>query len=144
MQETVANYTLELTSIATLLKQRANGVIWVDTKPVPLDVTDGPERHNGHTCERQANRGREHNTHFKLQGKGDACNKCYLASKPYGVFDGPACLANYTGHVPPLKRSQEAFVQCWCYGRSWAGYDCGGGGGGGGGGGEREHRTRRL
>jgi hypothetical protein len=43
----------------------------------------------------------------------------------------------------PLKRSQEAFVQCWCYGRSWGGYDCGGGGGGGGGG-EREHRTRRL
>jgi hypothetical protein len=215
VQETVANFTAELTSIATLLKQRAKRVLWVDTTPVPLDVTDGPERHNAdviafnaaangvttkleiptsdvygavmdvcpptsgdpdHTyssCKLQSPGGVHFPGHYDvlvsaiyksltgqpappppppvtcaeaaaaagcggLQGKGDACNKCYLASKqPHPqVFDGPACLANYTGHVPPLKRPQEAFVQCWCYGRSWGGYDCGGG--------SNEHRGGSL
>lgn len=60
-------------------------------------------------------------------GKGKTCNDCYLSSKtPHpGVFDGAACLGNYSHHVPPLARPQEAFVQCWCYNKSWGGYDCG-------------------
>ena len=30
----------------TLIKQHAKRVIWVNTTPVPLSVTEGPERHN--------------------------------------------------------------------------------------------------
>ena len=44
--ETLANYTAEVRYIATLLKQRAKRVVWVDTTPVPLHVTEGPPRHN--------------------------------------------------------------------------------------------------
>jgi hypothetical protein len=44
--ETLANYTQEIREIASLLKLHAQHVIWVDTTPVPLNVTDGPERHN--------------------------------------------------------------------------------------------------
>ena len=45
-QETLEVYTTELTSMLTLLKQHAKRVIWVSTTPVPLSVTEGPERHN--------------------------------------------------------------------------------------------------
>ena len=44
--ETLANYTSEVRAIATLVKQHAKRVIWVDTTPVPLKVASGPERHN--------------------------------------------------------------------------------------------------
>ena len=44
--ETLANYTRELQAIAQVLKQHSRRVIWVDTTPVPLNVTSGPERHN--------------------------------------------------------------------------------------------------
>ena len=44
--ETLANYTSELRFIAQTLKQRAKRVLWVDTTPVPLNVTSGPPRHN--------------------------------------------------------------------------------------------------
>jgi hypothetical protein len=61
------------------------------------------------------------------KGGGQACLECYSRSKegPHPrVFDGPACLANYTHHVPALAHPQEAFVQCWCFGLSWGGYRC--------------------
>ena len=178
-------------------------MIWVDTTPVPLNVTDGPERHNADvlafnaaangvmnklqiptadvygavmdvcpatsgspdqtysSCKLQSPGGVHFPGHYDViarvlfqsvtghpappppppmtcaeaaakagcadqKGKGATCNSCYLASKqPHpGVFDGPQCLANYSHHVPPLARPQESFVQCWCYGKSWGGYDC--------------------
>ena len=60
-------------------------------------------------------------------GTGQACANCYAASKtPHpGVFDGPACLQNYTQHLPKLAHPQEAFVQCWCFHKSWGGNTCG-------------------
>ena len=35
------------------LKQHAKRVIWVDTTPVPLNVTGGPERHNQYVIQYQ-------------------------------------------------------------------------------------------
>jgi hypothetical protein len=49
--ETLANYTLEIKSIATTLKAASKTVIWVDTTPVPLNVTQGPPRHNSAVIE---------------------------------------------------------------------------------------------
>jgi hypothetical protein len=65
---------------------------------------------------------------LKGKGAGDACNHCYMNTKKAhpGEFDGPACLANYTNHIPKLQRPQESFVQCWCYGKSWGNYTCAG------------------
>ena len=203
--ETLANYTTEMRSIATQLKQAAKRVIWVDTTPVPLHVTDGPERHNAdvitfnaaanavmtsleiptsdvfgavmdvcppssgapdHTftsCKLQSPGGVHFPSHYdvlvaaifksvtgkpappppppmtcaqaaavagcvgaKGKGVGQACNDCYMQTKAAhpGVFDGPACLANYTHHVPKLAHPQNSFVQCWCFGKSWGGYRC--------------------
>jgi hypothetical protein len=44
--ETLANYTLEIKAIASVLKAASKQVIWIDTTPVPLNVTQGPPRHN--------------------------------------------------------------------------------------------------
>ena len=44
--ETLANYTAELEYIGKALQAAAKRVIWVDTTPVPLNVTQGPPRHN--------------------------------------------------------------------------------------------------
>lgn len=44
--ESIANYTRELDVIARKIKARAKRVIWVNTTPVPANVTIGPKRHN--------------------------------------------------------------------------------------------------
>ena len=49
--ETVANYTREIRTIGTLLSRQSKRVIWVDTTPVPNNVTSGPERHNQYVLE---------------------------------------------------------------------------------------------
>ena len=205
--ETLANYTSEMRAIATQLKQKAKRVIFVDTTPVSLVTSQGPERHNAdvmafnaaandvmtdleiptadvygavmdvcpatsgapdHTyssCKLQSPHGVHFPGHYdvlvaaiyksvtgkpappppppmtcaeaaavvgcvgaKGKGAGAACSQCYGDTKAAhpGVFDGPACLANYSNHVPRLQRPQESFVQCWCYGKSWGNYTCGG------------------
>eukprot|EP01052_Picozoa_sp_SAG31_P021627 SAG31_NODE_1681_length_7537_cov_71.109572_6_plen_360_part_00 len=203
--ETLTNYTREIQAIAALLKKHSRRVIWVDTTPVPLNVTAGPERHNqdviqfnaaandvmnnlqietsdvygavmdvcpdtsgppDHTyteCNLQSLGGVHFPGHYdvlvaviyksvtgkpappppppisckqsadkvgcvdsKGAGMGQACAQCYTNSKVQfpRVFDGPACLANYSNHVPKLLHPQESFVQCWCFNKSWGGYSC--------------------
>jgi len=196
--ETLANFTAEVTFIAKLVQKHAKKAVWVDTTPVPLNVTAGPERHNQDVlafnaaartvmkglgiptadvyaavmavckqtsgapdftyaaCRLQTSGGVHFPQHYDVltaplfeavtgrpapppapplscaeaaaecnctgatgKGGGQACFSCYMASKgPHpGVFDGPACLSNYSNHVPPLQRPQMAFVDCWCFGK---------------------------
>lgn len=44
--ETLSNYTREMKVIGAAIKANTHHAIWVDTTPVPLNVTVGPERHN--------------------------------------------------------------------------------------------------
>ena len=44
--ETLANYTAHVRAVALTMRPRARKLLWVDTTPVPLNVTSGPGRRN--------------------------------------------------------------------------------------------------
>ena len=44
--ETLANYTTHVRAAALAMRPRAHKLLWVDTTPVPLNVTSGPARRN--------------------------------------------------------------------------------------------------